>query len=443
MYTNKSRCIFSRIRVHSCSFVENSRAIAKGSAMAFVEINPDYRDALARDGLSDPDSFLRLPGVVISGHPDRNVARVTIGSALSAFLKREHRVRWRERFANACAGFGLASRSWREAQTLRALRRTGIGCPEWLAVGEDDRSRAFLLLAEIGDAVDLPQFLASPAGREPGLRSALARRLGVALARMHAAGFDHPDLYSKHVLVRTSDLSVYFLDWQRTRRPRYLSGRMRWRDLAALDATLTDSLATPRERLLCLRTYLVGFTPARRASEGHDLPLAGASGWCGKEIARAIRRQANELLRKRHVREVRSCPQLLGTRGVLWLDGEALCVTQDFWEELDGRIPDWLCLDGGPGPGPTSRRVRLPGGKEGLLVHARRSQPLRWLWAEFRGRPLVSAEVRQAGKLFQAQRQGQPAPRLLAFGQRRQLPWRTESFLLTHAPTAADGGRGA
>jgi tRNA A-37 threonylcarbamoyl transferase component Bud32 len=415
--------------------------------MAFVEINPDYRDALARHGLTSPERFLQLPGVVISGHPDRNVARVTIGSgpqALPAFLKREHRVRWRERLANAFAGFGPASRSCREAQTLRALQQAGIGCPDWMAVGEDDDGRAFLLLAAIGDAVDLQQFLASPAGQRPATRRTLARGLGNVLGRLHAAGFDHPDLYAKHVLVRTTDLSLHFLDWQRTSRPRRLSWRQRRHDLAALDATLADNLATLRERLICLRAYL---TPARRASQGQVSSLAGASGWCAsarltwKKIARAIRAEAAKLLRKRHVREVRTCLQPLGAQGILWLDGEALCVTAEFWEDMGGRIPDWL--DSDTEPAATPRRIALPGGGEALLVRARRSQPLRWLWSEFRGRPLVSAEVRQAGVLFRARRHGHGGPRLLAFGQRCQPPWCTESFLLTQHSPATDGGRGA
>jgi hypothetical protein len=57
---------------------------------------------------------------------------------------------------------------------------------------------------------------------------------------------------------------------------------------------------------------------------------------------------------------------------------------------------------------------------------------------KFRQRPLRTAEVRQAGVLFQRQREGEPVPRLLAFGQRRTLPWRTESFLLTEAAGAEE-----
>src|SRR5262249_32202479 len=160
---------------------------------------------------------------------------------------------------------------------------------------------------------------------------------------------------------------------------------------------LADGLATPRERLTCLRSYLAG-------SSGTTVP-----GWM--DAAWAVRRQATKLLRKRHVRAVRSCPQPFGKQGILWLDGDAQCVSQQSWEELAGRTRGGLRLASGPETVATRKRATLPGGQEAMLVQARRSQPLRWLWAEFRGRPLVSAEVRQAGVLFGAWRHGQDVPR--------------------------------
>src|SRR5262249_17231311 len=57
-----------------------------------------------------------------------------------------------------------------------------------------------------------------------------------------------------------------------------------------------------------------------------------------------------------------------------------------------------------------------------------------WLWNAFRKQPLQTPEARQAGMLFRQQRHGLAVPRLLAFGQRRLRPWRTESFLLTEVP---------
>src|SRR6185437_2145150 len=104
-------------------------------------------------------------------------------AAVSAFLKREHRTRWRDRLANAWAGFGFVSKSCREYRLLQALAAAGVGCPEPVAAGEDGRGRAFLLLREVSGGRDLRAFLA---GLAPHERRRAARRLGGALARLHA-----------------------------------------------------------------------------------------------------------------------------------------------------------------------------------------------------------------------------------------------------------------
>jgi tRNA A-37 threonylcarbamoyl transferase component Bud32 len=395
--------------------------------MASLEINPPYRTLLERQGLTSAGSILALPALVVSGHPDRNVSRVTLGcgpGAVAAFLKCEHRVRWRDRLVDAWDGFGLVSRSYREALTLRALRQAGVGCPDWIAVGSDDRGRAFLLLEEPAGTVDLPRFLREHL-TSTVQRRRFARRLGDILAHLHGSGFDHPDLYSKHVLVEPCTWTVYFLDWQRSRRRSHPGWRRRLRDLAALNATVADNLASTRDRLACLRAYL----QADRQEKSAIGNLQPAS--------HSVRRWSEHLLRKRHVREARLCPVLSGTQGVLRLDGEALCVTHDFWTELRGRLPGWL--GAGEKRGVSRAVVPLPGGRKGLLVRRREDQPLRWLWLGLRCRPLVSPELRRAGELFRLQRQGLPAPRLLAFGQRHAPPWRTESFLLTEIGSAEDG----
>ncbi len=391
--------------------------------MPHLEINPRFRDLLAGLGLSSAEQFLSLPGLIVSGHLDRHVARVALGGA-AAYLKREHRVRPRDRLAAAGAGFGLVSKSLREARVLAALRRAGVGAPDWVAAGEDGRGRAFLLLEDLPGAVDLREYLR---GATPEGRRQLARRLGSALASVHGAGFDHPDLYAKHVLVDPATQAIRFLDWQRTRRRLFVGRRRRARDLAALDATLADEFATGRERLACLRAYV-------RASAVDPPP--GLAKW----LARAVRARAARLLRTRHVRKERAAPPPVAARGVRWLDGEALCVTQEFWEELGGAVPAWLPLPAASPEGSSRSEVALAGGRRGLLVRRRCSRPLAWLWSALRGRSLVTEEVRQAGVLFARLKHGQDGPRVLAFGQRRPRPWRTESFLLTEA--AAGGERG-
>src|SRR5262249_54971731 len=76
---------------------------------SFLRVHPRYRDFLRKRGLTKPEHFLDLAVVVISGHPDRQVARVTLEEGeerITAYLKREHHVPLKERLTNFWAGFG-------------------------------------------------------------------------------------------------------------------------------------------------------------------------------------------------------------------------------------------------------------------------------------------------------------------------------------------------
>jgi tRNA A-37 threonylcarbamoyl transferase component Bud32 len=398
--------------------------------MAFIVINDQFRSSIAALGLRTAEDFLALPAVVISGHPDRNVARIQLGS-ISAFIKREHRVRWRDRITSWFAGYGFLSKSEREALTLRALQQAGVGCAEWIAYGEDDRGRALLIVESLSGAVELRERLRGV--RSPDERRGLSRGLGAALARMHAAGFEHPDLFAKHVFVSADGCEFYFLDWQRCRRG-LVSNRQRVRDLATLNATLGEDLVSGRERLECMSAYAAAVvalesnsTSAKRRERIYRLLNSSA-----------VRRKTDRLLRKRRIREARISSG--ESQELIWLNGEALCITPALLEEMSGKVPDWLTLEqtAWHEADAISSLVELPGGREGLLVRRRRTQLLKWLWAEFRRKPLMTPEATLAGVLFRRQRRGEPAPRLLAFGQRHTLPWRTESFLLTQSsvPTA-------
>jgi heptose I phosphotransferase len=392
----------------------------------WVAVRPAYRGLFRRLGLTDAERFLELPAVIVGGHPDRNVSVVKLGpDGLRAYLKREHRVPWACRLANALAGFGFASRSLREARCLQALRHEGIGCPEWMAVGEDGRGRAFLLLRAAEGTVELRAYLQ---GRPPARdRLRLAQRLGAALARMHRAGFLHPDLYAKHVLVEPGGRSAVFLDWQRSRRKHRPSLSECARDLTALHATLSDDLASMRERLACLATY------ARQRS---------ATGSSRRLLLRRIVAETRRLLARRHIREKRQ-PALPPEAAQDWvrLEGEALCVTSSLRRSWPAPALEQLSLDRQPAaPGGVARRwLAPPGLPRALLVRRSVRRPLALLWSWLRGRTLASPEQRRAALLLRLQRHAVAAPRVLAMGQRRTGAWGLDSFLLTEP--AADAVR--
>ncbi|HWG44234.1 MAG TPA: lipopolysaccharide kinase InaA family protein [Gemmataceae bacterium] len=410
----------------SCLILGLRTAYVRGRRSArkrgFLEVSPCHRSFFRQLGLTEARHFLALTGEkphIVSGHPDRHVARVQIGEGSRrwiAYLKREHRVTWRTRLSNALAGFGLVSRSLREARTLQTLQREGIHAPEWLAAGEDGQGRAFLLVREV-TGVELRGVLQTE--KDPRRRRRIARQVGVTLARLHTAGFRHPDLYANHLFIEAKDDSIHVLDWQRSRLMRTLTWQERQRDLAALHATVDAALATPRERLICLRAY-------RRAS-----PQPRIRGWV---LLRGIETQARRLLTRRHIREKRQPP----TRRQAWicLEGEALCVTPAMQQRCGERMPDWLPPNREPGEAQetlTRRWPNLPDETRTLLVQRRGRKSL----AERLRRQgsFISPEQRQASLLLRLQRHGVTAPQVLALGRRHGADGEVESFLLTEPLT--------
>jgi tRNA A-37 threonylcarbamoyl transferase component Bud32 len=369
-----------------------------------------------RWGLTMPAAVFDLPGEVVSGHADRHVVRVIVGDGdrrIGAYLKREHRVRFRDRMAAWWNGHGSVSLSEREGRILAALRRADVPVPRVLAMGECD-GRAFLLLSAIRGALDLRHFLRRMGAAIPEHRRAtLARRLGTILARVHGAKLDAPDLLSKHVLIHPHSLAISLLDWARSRFRNRVSLRISARDLGRLHASLTDALATPGDRLRCLRAYW-----QQRGG------IAFAS---FRDLILATERAGRIALRRRSVRELRRPAVEERPQQLRWLDGERLCLTLPFWRASRGTSPAWLTAA-------SCSRV-LTARSDNVFWHGARLRLQRWpaaapwrrLVARIAGRRADTVLTRQAGLLFRLRRYGVPAPRVLAFGRRPD----GSGFLLT------------
>ncbi|MFO0797194.1 MAG: lipopolysaccharide kinase InaA family protein [Gemmataceae bacterium] len=364
-------------------------------AAGWVEVHPDFTDRLADATAAE---LLELPGEVVSGHPDRHVVRVELpGWERPLYLKRQHRVTWKERFRQWRAGFGWRSRCGREAELLKQLAAAGLPAPHWVALGEDGTGRAFLLVEELSDAVELRKAVHP----DPDV-------LGRAVAGLHDAGFDTPDLTAKHVFVGDE---VTLIDWQSARRLGHVPTVARLRALAALHASLADHLATPRERLQFLRAY--------RRSTG--LPLA----------ARSVERLAGAARKRRSVRDQRQPVVTAADQRLVWLAGEAVCAVPAVaatWPRPAIRAPYY-------GEPAGARRVVLPDGRSAELVTGTSFAPVARLRAWLRGRPWRSPGATLGRVLFHLERYGLPAPRLLAFGQRMISPASADWFAL-YAPPA-------
>jgi tRNA A-37 threonylcarbamoyl transferase component Bud32 len=251
--------------------------------MPFVIVNPRYRDALARRGLASAADFLTCAGAPVCIRQDRRVDRVALDDVLTGYLKKETRVLFRERLSSWLGGYGWSSKSVREGIVLGELGRAGVACPMVVALGEEG-GQAFVLLKDERGLEPLDEFLR----RQPRHARRFAKLLGAELARMHEAGFFHPDLLAKHVLVGQVDGldRVCLIDWQRTRWLNHVPWSRRLVDLATLDASLAASAVAPRDRLRLLSHYC-----KRAAGPRPSL----------KKLIAAIRSRAWLLLRQRRI----------------------------------------------------------------------------------------------------------------------------------------------
>jgi hypothetical protein len=150
----------------------------------------------------------------------------------------------------------------REAALLLAARSAGLAVPRPLAWCAEAPAglvpprpgrgaTSFLALEWVDHATHLGRALAAASAPE---RAELVRLALDAVARFHAAGFVHRDLYAPHFVIERESGALVLLDLGRARRcdPRS-PGARRWlvKDLAALHATLPAAVgAFERRRAL-------------------------------------------------------------------------------------------------------------------------------------------------------------------------------------------------
>lgn len=377
-----------------------------------IEVQPTARDSFQAMGLISPSAFLNLSGEIVSGHPDRHVMRVELPDGRVCFLKKQHRVRWQERLKNWRAGFGWSSKSVREGRILKEITRRNIATPNWLAFGECD-NRAFLLVEAISHVDDLRRL-----AHTQKIDHELAKHLGQFCAELHNAGADHPDLCAKHLLIDRNTHDITLLDWQRASIGRPVSWQQRINALAALAATTPECVSSR----LCGR-FLWAY---RRIARAH-------SAFCPSfaHLTRAISGKAQRLERRRGIREQRQPPLTAKAQRLVWLDGEALCALPEVADDLRS---------------PSARTALYDESRNGsewcLSTRPKAKLQVRSYPSWFHGRSWRAPEVRLARLLFHLERFHLEAPKLLAYGQRRNRN-RIEAFILFEHHLNASTGLGA
>ncbi len=157
-----------------------------------------------------------------------------------------------------------------EVRTLVAAAAAGVPVPEVLGVvslpGGLGLRRGWLLTRELPGARDLLDLL-EDGGLAAAERRGLLARAGRAMRTLHDAGFDHPDLHLKNLLV-TPDGGVLVLDLDRVRRRAELSRERRIAGLFRFDRHAEKQAArgapvTRGDRWRVLRSYAGDAWPER------------------------------------------------------------------------------------------------------------------------------------------------------------------------------------
>jgi tRNA A-37 threonylcarbamoyl transferase component Bud32 len=196
------------------------------------------------------------------GLGSRSRTRVVLnvaGQRQVVYLKRYGRQGPLARLSRRVRGDGAISRGRREYDNIRAVRAAGVPTMRELLVGEDmgllGERRSYVVFSEVaGDALSRRADLADRLRDDEPLRAELTRRLVELVARLHAAGLVHRDLYASHVFAADAagGLELSLIDLARVFAPR--RRRFRWfvKDLASLKFSMPRSWVQPCwDRFLC------------------------------------------------------------------------------------------------------------------------------------------------------------------------------------------------
>lgn len=196
------------------------------------------------------------------------------GRERTVYLKRFDRPPLRRQWERWRSGTGHLSTAGVEWRNARDLARAGVRAAEAVAFGEQMRGplevRSCILLGEVS-GVSLEKWVPAqlpPMSAEADLggRRQLLDGLARFVARFHAAGFVHRDLYLCHIFFDAepavesggaeAEQRFCLIDLQRVFRPKWRKRRWAVKDLAALDFSSPLDLIGPWERLRFLCRYV-------------------------------------------------------------------------------------------------------------------------------------------------------------------------------------------
>ncbi|MCP4248427.1 MAG: hypothetical protein GY778_15375 [bacterium] len=225
-------------------------------------VAPAHAAALAAAGWEHLDDLFALDGAEQLNKASlpswRQRLRIELPGLGVVYLKRYSRPPLGEQVRRIFSPDWRRSTAGAEWSRMQALAAAGIAAVEPVALGEEmigpwERRSAVVSAAVPGDSLER-RAQRAPDRVSRGMVNGLARFV----ARFHGAGFVHRDLYLSHIFVDDRDGQPQFrlIDLARVVAPRHRRRRWIVKDLAALDYSTPQSVATSADRMRLIRTYL-------------------------------------------------------------------------------------------------------------------------------------------------------------------------------------------
>ena len=273
-----------------------------------IRVATRYVELFASCGLTSLADMMSYTGRTQLDKPGlprwRERLRMELGLAggrdVTLFMKRYRSPPLGAQLQRVAAGSARHGTAWIEWYWMSRLEADGLSAARPVAFGEamrGGRERASAVVAEAAPGVALETWTRQ---RQDRCSRAVVNALATFVARFHALGYVHRDLYLSHVFYDESvgpDGSFHLIDLQRVMRPTWFRRRWVVKDLAALNYSTPRRVATAADRVRFLRRYL-------------DAPRLGGS---GKRLARSIRAKTDRIARHDRRRERRF--QLAEERG--------------------------------------------------------------------------------------------------------------------------------
>lgn len=406
---------------------------------SFRWVDADQATALSRQGLDRIESIFARDDVdvIATGNRGRDTVRAatsTPDETQTIYIKRERRIALKDLVRHLFSFGGWWTKARAEFRILQRLQEFGVDCPRPIACLQQGviRPRGCLLLADLGDFQQLPQFLSSGMPHADGVeRARFFRLLGGQIAMLHAAGVTQPDLYANHILVAINgdEWRYAFIDFQRSRICRVVSLRQRVRDLAALMATLSERLVDQHERQVLLDHYI---ELSALVDEGPQL-ISGIK----ERVQRLLRRRKIWEIRETDTVEQRDMTHIQTESGEsLWVDREylsalekaSLTTFRQVMETTQGTClrtlkdrENWKLELHGPHEKPRAAYLKKH--------HVRDAGS--WLRAKLGARSITNAGAVEARNVERLRRAGIPAMQVIAYGEKLHATGLSESFVLT------------